>query len=317
MLALILVILRLIRKFVKPGPKNPENPGEKAAPEAVPEPETVPAAEEKQSAVGVLNPVAVKKERRWLTPLLVVLALLVGIGGTIAFFLLPDLMAGKAAWDLLKAVDEKQELSMELQAEVTVGDVQMPISADIYRTTLDERQVTVICQDGKTLCYAEGAVYLENGGAYQIGTAFPDYSELLEQAMEVCQSVEIGKGEERISVTAEKENAKKILEILMPEGASFLSGTESLAVELGLDDGEVETIAFSGSGTLNDEKKTSYSLSAVLALDDEPQPLEIPAQAAQAIRSGKRNPWRRCPGMCSGWCRAGRSSAAEIPWRRI
>ena len=277
-LIVILAIIRLVSKMIRHDPEPPEEDEEEFSEEA----------EGEDFPVRVPPPVVPKKQRRWLTPFLVALALLMGIGGTAAFFLLPDLLTGKKAYDLLKEWSEKQELSMVLEVEAVIGETEVSVDADVYRTMVAGKQTTVICENGRTLCYSDGVVFLENGTAYQIGQALPDYSQLLEQTMAVYQYVELEKEDDSYCIAAEKENAKAILELLMPSAAEMLAETDSLTVELILDDGELEKIRFSGSGTLNDNGKTGYSVSAVLKLDSDLQPVEVPEAAAEAIASGEQ-----------------------------
>ena len=275
-LILLVLIIRLVRKFVKPKPKA-----------IAASSEDVDSDEEAEAEEPIRVPPPVRKRKPWLTVLLVILALLVGIGGTAAFFLLPDLIADKGAYEILKAYAEKEELSMELQAEAIINEKGYPITASLDRTMLDDKRVTVISESGRILCYSDGVVFLENGDAYQIGTAFPDYSRLLEQTMALYKHVDIEENDGTYSITAEKGDARAILELLIPSAASLLSDTDSLKVDLITDDGELERIEFTGSGKLNDGEKTGYSVSAALKIMDSTRTVEIPETVSEAIRSGE------------------------------
>ena len=267
-LILLVLIIRLVRKFVKPKPKA-----------IAASSEDVDSDEEAEAEEPIRVPPPVRKRKPWLTVLMVILALLVGIGGTAAFFLLPDLIADKGAYEILKAYAEKEELSMELQAEAIINEKGYPITASLDRTMLDDKRVTVISESGRILCYSDGVVFLENGDAYQIGTAFPDYSRLLEQTMALYKHVDIEENDGTYSITAEKGDARAILELLIPSAASLLSDTDSLKVDLITDDGELERIEFTGSGKLNDGE--------ALKIMDSTRTVEIPETVSEAIRSGE------------------------------
>lgn len=275
-LILLVLIIRLVRKFVKPKPKALTASSEDGD-----------SDEEAEGEEPIRVPPPARKRKPWLTVLLVILALLVGIGGTAAFFLLPDLMADKGAYEILKAYAEKEELSMELQAEAIIDEKVYPITADLDRTVLDGKRVTAVSESGRSLYYSDGVVFLENGDAYQIGTAFPDYSRLLEQTMALYKHVDIEEEDGTYSITAEKSDAKAILELLIPSAATLLSDTDSLKVDLITDGGELERIEFSGNGKLNDSDKTPYSVSAVLKIMDSTRTVEIPETISEAIRSGE------------------------------
>ena len=275
-LILILLIVRTIRKHRKPKPPVLPEPSEDGA-----------ADESGEDPVRVPPVAAPRKERKWVTPLLVILALLLGIGGTAAFFLLPDLMADVGAYEVLKAYTEKEKLSMDLQADVTIDEKDVSFTAALDRVTVNSKRITAVSESGRSLYYSDGVVFLENGDAYQIDSAIPDYSQLLEQTMALYQHVEIKAEDDRYSITAKDQDAKAILELLMPSAASMLSGTDSITVDLILDSGELERIEFTGSGTLNDKGTTPFSVSAVLKLLDTPRNITIPEDVSQAISTGE------------------------------
>ena len=273
-LILILLIVRLVRKIVKKKPAAVHS-------------EESPASEESGEEMPIRVPPPPRKRKPWLTVLLVVLALLVGIGSTAAFFLLPDLVADMGAYEILKAHVEEENLSMELHAEAAVDGKDYPITADLDRITLDGKRITDISENGRNLYYSDGVVFLENGDAYKLGTAFPDYSQLLELTMALYRQVEIDVVNDRYTITAEKQNAKAILELLIPSAAQILSDADSLTVDLILKDGELDRIEFRGNGKLNDSGKTAYSVNATLDILDAPRNVTIPDAVRDAIVSGE------------------------------
>ncbi len=222
------------------------------------------------------------KKRGWLTPLLILLALLLGIAGTSTFFLLPGLMAEKGAYELLKAYAEEDTVSMELSGEIDVGEKHLSLSALVDRTVLNGQSITAICENGRTLYYADGTVFMENGTAYHISTELPDYSRLLELSMELYKRIEVKEVNGVYSITAEGRDAREILELLIPTAAAYLPDTDSLLVELGTRNGALSKITFSGSGHLGDEGHTAYSVRAELTMVEKAQK-EIPAAVKDAL----------------------------------
>ncbi|MGN0405978.1 MAG: hypothetical protein ACI4F1_12190 [Bariatricus sp.] len=231
---------------------------------------------------------AKKKKKKWPIVLLVVLALLLGISGTTAFFLLPDLMTGMKAYELLKEYSEQKDLNMKLDVKAKIDSKKMNFSAEIFRTEVEGNKVTAISQGEQTLYYCDGIVLLENGTAYEVGETFPDYSNLLSQAITLYQHVEIREKDGAYTITAEDDDARAILELLMPSVSDILSDTYSIEVKLVEADDEASKLSFSGSGVLNDSEKTSFDVSAELDLQPEhSDKVQIPEAVRKAIVGGE------------------------------
>ncbi|MBQ8647843.1 MAG: hypothetical protein IJ484_06860, partial [Oscillospiraceae bacterium] len=267
-LLLLAAAARGIRRLARRRPKPP-----------------APQPEEPSPAAAQPTP----KQSRWRAILPVLLALLAGIGGTAAFFLLPDLVTGAGAYELLSACARKEPLSMVLDAEVTVGETSCPIKAELHRTSVDGHRVTVVSEGSRSLYYCDGAVFLENGTAYEAGAALPDYSALLEQAMALYRHADIEAEDDTYTITASGADAKAILELLLPSTAA-LADTDSLTVKLFADGDEPKRIEFTGSGALSDRSKTGYSVRAALTFLKSPAGVELPAPVAKAIATGDYEP---------------------------
>ncbi|MGM9521758.1 MAG: hypothetical protein ACI3VB_04690 [Oscillospiraceae bacterium] len=279
-LIVLVLIIRLIRKIVK---SKRRAPGKTES-----EDEYIDDIELEESGIQTVSSrAAPKKKRRWLMPLLIVLALLVGIGGTAAFFLLPDLLDDMKAYELLKKYSEKQELTMELTVEADLGSQDFGFTALLDRTDVDGHRVTAISQDEISLYYCDGAVFLESGNAYKLSGSFPDYSQLLDQTMKLYRYVDIEEKNGTYTITAENADAKAILELLIPSATEMLSDTDSIKVELLADGDEISEIHFSGSGAVNAEK-TPFNISAVLRLDTGNQSrIQIPQPVRDAVTGGE------------------------------
>ena len=269
LLTLLLLTVKLIRRLLRRRKK------------AVPPPMASKAADDGGEAIiRVPPPVTGRKKKRWLTPLLVILALLIGIAGTAAFFLLPDWLAGEKAIDLLKTYSEKPELSMSLTVDAVLGEDTYTFCGDIDRVQADGASITVISEDGKHLYYTDGAVILENGKAYALSNAFPDYSQLLEQALALYCHVDIREVDGVYAMTAKDADAKAILEILLPGAGETLPETDGLQVGLITEDGELTAISFALSAN-------GFALDARLDLLEEPREVIIPKAVLDAVKSGE------------------------------
>ncbi|MGN0314245.1 MAG: GLUG motif-containing protein [Fusicatenibacter sp.] len=264
---LLLLMVRLIHRIVKTKKRPYRKRGAKEI--------TVPA-------------LPGKKKKRWVTPLLIVLALFSDIVGTAAYFLLPDLLKGKKAYDLLQTYCEKQKLTMELNVDAALGSQDVDFTAKLDRTDVDGHRVTAISQDDRTLYYCDGTVFLENGSAYKLSNSFPDYSQLLDHTMELYRHVELDEKDGIYSITVENADTKAILELLMPSAAGLLSDTNTMQAELVTNGEEVSRIRFSGSGALNDSTKTNFEVLAELELDTNNQDrIPIPEAVRNAVANGE------------------------------
>lgn len=280
LLALVILIVCLIRKLVKSKKRaHAEACAEETATESG---ETGDTEEDAAPA-----PAAPKKHRRWLMPLLIVLALLVGIGGTAAFFLVPELMEDLEAYELLKQYAEQQELTMNLTVEAEIDSERLDFTASVDRSEVDGHRVTAISQEDRTLYYCNGAVFLENGKAYKLTDSYPDYSQLLTHAMELYRYVEIDKEDGTYTVTAEGDDANAVLKLLLPSVSQTLAKTNRVQVEMTVEQEKVTALRFSGSGALADDEKTAFRVSALLTLLADQEPATIPEAVKAAIRSGE------------------------------
>ncbi|MGM9614907.1 MAG: GLUG motif-containing protein, partial [Oscillospiraceae bacterium] len=258
--ALLAALVGLVCRLIKQGKQrrasgkpDPDGGAEAEAPDETPE------------SAGAKP----KKERRWLTPVLVVLALLVGAGGTAAGFLLPGLLEELRAYDLLRQYTEAAELTMDLTVDGTLDRQDFRFTAEVDRRDVEGSRVTAISQDGRTLYYSGGVVFLENGNAYRVSDSFPDYSQLLSQAAELYRRVDVSEEDGVYAITAEGEDADAILAVLLPSASEVLDRTNTVQVELAADGEDVSEIRFSGSGNLADAGKTAYRVTAVLELSPE------------------------------------------------
>ena len=177
------------------------------------------------------------------------------------------------AYALLQEYSSRPEFAMTLSLDTELDDQIIHGDIAITKTQVDGHTVTCIRNDGICLYYAEGAVIMENGKAYRVSELYPDYSSLPAEAAEIFRTLSFttsrSGGVVTCTLTAEGENARNLLEILLPEQMDNLSDTQKLTVELTAADDEIQSLCFSLEGTLTDDDKTTYTVSAAL------EPIEL------------------------------------------
>ena len=270
-LLLLLLLLLAIRKKRKAKKQNPpagtqdneaNKPAEKAA---------------KKSA----------KKRKWPALLLLILMLVVAVvcvlaGGKIS--------AAADAREVLQDFASQPESAMTLSMSVQLDDTLTNTEMDITRTQVEDHGVTCIQNSGISLYYSDGAVIMENGRAFQLSELHPDYSLLPVKAAELFKAVSFStsrnNGKVTCQLTAEGEDARQLLKILMPEQADHLSDTQKLAVKLTSSKGKILSLSFSSEGTLMDADKTAYTLTAELTPKEIAPDFTVPDAVKETVCSG-------------------------------
>ncbi|MGN0967780.1 MAG: hypothetical protein ACI4O3_00805, partial [Oscillospiraceae bacterium] len=291
--ALLVLLLVLILRLTRRGRRR-----KKASSSPPPDPEGGPAGEENIYAYAVPPGVRVpppppppdtkRKRKRW--PLLLTVLVLAGAAaGIILSPLGPKLKNNLEAYILLRQYTQQQEQSMDLSVQGQLDGQAVELSARVDRTQAEGHRITCVSQGNVKLYYADGTVFLENGKAYQLAGDFPDYWRLLELVLPLYQRADISSaksdGKTTYTVSAGQENARALLEILLPSAADLLSGLDTVTVELTAEGGEVSGLRFSSGGTLNDSGQTPFSVSAVLR-PQRREPAALPDSVRAAICGG-------------------------------
>lgn len=225
-----------------------------------------------------------KKKRKWLLPVMGGMLLLACAAAAVCFIFANTSAAAKA-YELLKTYTEKKEISMELTAEGKLGEERFDFSVYAECSEVDGHRMTVVSREGRNLYYTDGAVFLENGKAYRLSPAFPDYSKLPALVLKLYQHTELEEKDGVYTVTAQQEDAKAILETLLPSVADELQDTNVITVKLLTENGQASELCFAGRGTLKDE---TFDFSASLKLyDGRQKKIEIPEEVAAAVSAGQ------------------------------
>lgn len=259
-----------------------QNPAEFADDEPVPE----KPSEDAQPSNKAAKPR--KKRRRWLLPLVLVLLLLVLAAAW--YFVGQPLLEAYNAYDMLRDFAGSSECAMTLSLDTELGDDITHADIDIQKTKVDGSMVTCISRDGLSLYYSGGAVILDNGRAFKISSLYPDYSQLPLEAANLFDSMDFMTSRDgkimTYSLTAEGEKSRTLLNILLPEQMDVLPDVQKLLVELTATDGAVVELHFTSEGTLTDEAKTRYTLSASLTPAEMDGGTSVPEAVLETVRSG-------------------------------
>ena len=231
------------------------------------------------------KPVKKRKKRR-----MVLLAAAAVILVTAGAFAVRMLMTASDACALLRSLTESNGV-MELSLDTEFAEELTHTELRIQKTETDGHIVSGISGDGLSLWYTGDTVILENGRAFAVSERYPDYSRLPEETVKLFQSHAFSMeraGEETVyRLTAEGEQSKALLQLLLPGQADVLPDTQKLNIELTAADGDVVSLTFSAEGTLTDDAKTSYTLSAKLTPQKTETPDTLPEAVEETVRTGE------------------------------
>ena len=225
-----------------------------------------------------------RKKYRWiLVPLL-----LAGAAAVSLLVRFPQTRAGQTmqAYDVLKAYLEQPKQQMNLTVKAQIEDRDAGFTARISRVPAGDTQITAISEGERRLYYAGGVVFLEDGTAFRLNKAAPDYSALLETVLEVCRQADISAVDGVYTVTARDSQATDILKLLMPSAQALLPKANRLTVDLITENGALSQLRFTGAGNLTDSVKTPFSLSTVVEILPASGDVTIPQPVVQAVASG-------------------------------
>lgn len=272
-LILLIILIVVVKKLRK---KKKKAPAGQAGAQGQP----LPAPAPKRKVAG-------KKKKRWIPILALVLAALIAIG----VFVAVKMGMFVNAYELLQEFSDRPESAMTLSVDTELDDQLTHADIAITKTQVDGHTIACVQNNGISLYYADGAVIMENGKAYQISKLYPDYSSLPSESAKIFQALSFttsrSGGKVTCSLTAEGENARALLGIFLPEQLENLSDTQKLTVELISADDEIQSLRFSSEGTLMDDAKTPYTISAELKPTEMDETFTVPEPVEETVCSGK------------------------------
>lgn len=255
-------------------PDVPQEPAAGSEPPEMPEPE----APSKPSA---------KRPRKWIA----LTAVLLALAAALVLFLLfgTDIRESYDVARLLRDLSERKEVDMELLVRTETPNGSFETAIKLFRTGVEDQTISGVSQEGVTLYYAGDTVYLENGSAYRAGALAPDYTKLTGHLLDIYEATDIAQerpdGKSCYRVTAEGDDAETLLKLLAPAEAAELARAGAMEVSVWVADGAIDTVEFSGSGTLSDKNETELTVSGELEVLSGSHGHEIPAAVREALHS--------------------------------
>lgn len=190
----------------------------------------------------------------------------------VILFYRSDMRKGMEVSRLLREYNEESELAMNLEIVADIGGEQIDTDAQIIRTEMEDKVVSCVKSHGITLCYYDGALFLENGKAYTISELFPDYSKLLGLTTVLYETVDITEAkhnQEKIyGITLDKERAGQLTELLLPSLQKHLLEIPDVHVDVSAREGELTAILFEIVAKLQDAEKTQITVDAKLTVQE-------------------------------------------------
>lgn len=245
--------------------------------------DTTDKSEDVQPKVSEARPKRKRRGRAFIV-VLIVMALLAAAGAIL--FLNSDLRAGAEALYLLKNYARCDTINMQLLVQTDVDGEHIEAEAFVSRVTESGLRITRIEQDGICLYHADDTIFLENGKAYAACGLLPDYSKLLDKVLDVYSITEVSAVKSNsgnaYTITSTGSNAMELLRLLLPAYADKLSSAQSVDIILTETGGKLSELRFSGSGTLNDERRTAVTVTADLTLLSSDAAAVIPQEVMNA-----------------------------------
>ena len=202
-----------------------------------------------------------RKKKSW--PVLLLLALLAVLAAAAAYLFLFG--GGRwIAYHAMHALSDRAELSMTLTVDAAMGGDSVYTQTVLQQKSADGQKISYTQLEGVPFYYADGAVILESGSAYQVHESFPDYPALLTQLTPLFKDLKAERSGDAWTVTAEGRTAQKLLTSAVPALSGSLSEMQSAAVRVRLDGLTVRTIELSAEGTL----QNGLALSVSVCMDD-------------------------------------------------
>ena len=222
-----------------------------------------------------------RRRRRRFLPILI--TLLVLLGAAAVFFLRSGFSRDVEAYLLLDSRLKEDPLAMDVSVDASLNSLSVQTNAAVLRTSAEGTSVTLVQTGGVTLYCANDAVYLENGKAYAIGGACPDYGALLDKTAALARALEITKSVDGTNklyrLTASGADADALVRLLVPEALADAAAIHELSVELVAEGGELMALRFSTEGE-------ALSLDADVDFRHSAAAPAIPEDVLRAIRSG-------------------------------
>lgn len=202
-----------------------------------------------------------EKKQRKKPAIIVIIVLLVCALIAVAAVFLPRLAVKLAPYKAIAELERAQELSMNVTADGTLGKTELHTVVPVEIKSDGTSHITRVTIENVPLYYSNGMLILENGKAYGLGGAFPDYSSLLGDIAVLYQSAEYNSDGDTCTVSIGGEQAAELLKALCPALSGDTETVEDAHTETVIENGAVRSITVSATGSIDG---AAFEVSAVI-----------------------------------------------------
>ena len=202
-----------------------------------------------------------EKKRRKKPAVIVIIILLVCALITAAAIFLPELTEKLAPYRALAELERAQELSMNVTADGTLGEAELHTVVPAETKSDGDSRITRVTPENVPLYYSNGMLILENGKAYSISGAFPDYSSLLGDIAALYKNAEYTSNGDTCTVSIGGAQAAELLKALCPVLSGDTETVKDAYAETVIESGAVRSITVSASGSIDG---AAFEVSAVI-----------------------------------------------------
>ena len=202
-----------------------------------------------------------EKKRRKKPAVIVIIILLVCALAAAAVMFLPELTGKLAPYRALAELERAQELSMNVTADGTLGGAELHTVVPVEVKSDGDSRITRVTLENVPLYYSNGMLVLENGKAYSISGAFPDYSSLFGDIAALYKNAEYTSDGDTCTVSIDGTQAAELLKALCPALSGDAETIEDAYAGTVIENGTVRSITVSASGSIDG---AAFEVSAVI-----------------------------------------------------
>ena len=221
-------------------------------------------------------------------PILITLPILiVAAAGAIVALRFGSIGSAVSAYRVIKDFSQR-ESDVQTEIRIHTGARDLEMSTTVHRVLQDGRVIRCTEQYGVPLYISGGMVCLENGRVFRLAEGPLSQGKVLDLALDVFLHEEARKITDGSTICYEAviggETADRILQLFLSAGSEELLRAESMTVTLRMLEGELQSLAFEGSGSA--AGGTSFSVHVSLTPQAMTERPVIPQAVRDAIADG-------------------------------
>lgn len=219
--------------------------------------------------------------KKWILPLAIVLVLVLALG-----LLVPRVLPAIRTYQAMTAFLEAGEVSLDLTARLSLGETGWELQAQADRMEAGGKRVTALSQNGKSVYYADGLLYLENGRVYRLTEPAGEKLPIWKGVLWLLRYGKVESTGSGYAVSLRGEQAQRILNGLLPGVEAIEPEVDSLSLALVTSDSRLACIRFQGSGWLGEDRQTPLSLEVSANIGKVPGRVTLPEGVEKAMAAG-------------------------------